>query len=115
MSKSLSQALKSEVLTSIQSNPKPLTFYDAEFCKYTGVYAIWFRHRCLYVGQSTRQAVAKRLQSHLARCHNDDLNLWIRVKRDKLNFTTSAIADGRSIGALETYLIDALKPETNRT
>ena len=111
----LTEGLKHDVLTSIRSNYKPLTFHDAEYCDFPGVYAIWFRHRCLYVGKSAKQAVAKRLYRHISRCHNPELKLWIHVKRDKLNFTTTAIADERSISLLEIYLIDSLKPETNKT
>lgn len=105
----------------IQENPHPFVpghFDDASFL---GVYAIWYGHRCLYVGKADPGTVANRLWSHFLRSHNQHLRLWIRVKNGGLRFTSCDVhkrlpkssADTDLIGSVEHYLIHALKAETN--
>ena len=107
--------LKTVVMEEIRQNPRPLLLRNVDNCQFSGLYAIWYRHRCLYIGQSERQTVYARLYAHLSDCHNDQLKLWIQVKRDVLRFTSSHVDDEESgtIRKLESYLICKLDPETN--
>ena len=108
--------LKAIVLKKVQEDRKSLSLRNIEHFKFVGLYAIWYRHRCLYVGQSERQTVYSRLYAHLSDCHNERLRLWIRVKDGALCFTSSLIDDEDvdSIRGIENYLIRVLDPETNK-
>ena len=107
--------LKADAAETIRENPRPLTLWNIDSCRFAGLYAIWYKHRCLYVGQSERQTVYARLYAHLSRCHNEALSLWIRVKDGNLRFTTYRIDDVTVgiIPSVESHLIRHLDPETN--
>lgn len=107
--------LRALVLKNIQENHLSLSLLNIDYCRFVGLYAIWYRHRCLYVGQSDRQTVYDRLYRHLSDCHNENLRLWIRVKNGDLRFTSSKVGDDNvsAINGIETYLIRVLNPETN--
>ena len=109
--------LKAVAIESIRENARPLSLWYIDNCKFTGLYAIWYKHRCLYVGQSELQTVYARLYAHLSQCHNEALKLWIRVKDGTLRFTSCRIDNGTAgtIRAVESYLIRHLDPETNKT
>lgn len=108
--------LKAVAISSIRENAKPLSLWYIDNCRFTGLYAIWYRHRCLYIGQSDRQTVYARLYAHLSQCHNESLRLWIRVKDGKLKFTSFRIDDAAvgTVRAVESYLIRHLDPEANK-
>ena len=108
--------LKTAVMDEIRQNHRPLSLRNVDNCQFSGLYAIWYKHRCLYVGQSERQTVYTRLYAHLSDCHNERLKLWIQVKRGVLRFTSSQVDDDESgtIRKLESYLICKLAPETNK-
>ena len=107
--------LKATAMERIRENAKPLSLWNIDNCKFAGLYAIWYKHRCLYVGQSERQTVYSRLYAHLSRCHNEGLRLWIQVKDGTLRFTSCRIDNvtAGTIRAIETHLIRHLDPETN--
>lgn len=107
--------LKTAAAETIRENARPLTLWNIDSCRFAGLYAIWYKHRCLYVGQSERQTVYARLYAHLSRCHNEALRLWIRVKDGTLRFTACRI-DNATVGTIrsvESHLIRHLDPETN--
>lgn len=106
-----------KVLDEIRSNRRQsLLLKNIDGCKYLGLYAVWYRHRCLYVGQSDKQTVYDRLYRHLSDCHNARLKLWIRVKDGELGFTSSAVCHSARhlIRGIERWLIEQLDPETNK-
>ena len=106
--------MRPAVLDQIQVNRQPLTLPNVETRTYPGLYAIWFRHRCLYVGKSDQGTVYSRLRKHIGgECHNDRLRRWYRLKGKELYFTTIQIVRVDAILKLERYLIDELEPETN--
>ena len=106
--------LKTVVMEELRQNPRPLLLRNVDNCQFSGLYAIWYRHRCLYVGQSAQQTVYARLYAHLSNCHNERLKLWIQVKRGVLCFTSSYVDDeSGTIRKLESYSICKLDPETN--
>ena len=54
--------LKATAMERIRENARPLSLWNIDNCKFAGLYAIWYKHRCLYVGQSERQTVYSRLR-----------------------------------------------------
>lgn len=110
--------LKTRVLVDIRRNHRSLSLKQIEEPQFAGLYAIWYRHRCIYVGQSDQQTVYDRLYAHLSNCHNEFLRLWIRVKDGTLRFTSSTVDEmsyGKgTIRRVEVYLIRTLNPETNK-
>jgi len=42
-----------------------------------GIYSIWSKNVCLYVGKAEKQSLRKRLLQHYAGSHNDKLTLWL--------------------------------------
>ena len=110
--------LKARVLVDICCDHRPLSLKQIERSRFAGLYAIWYRHRCIYVGESHLQTVYDRLYAHLSSSHNDLLRRWIRVKNGILLFTSSAVDEERhgtgTIGRMENYLIQSLNPVTNK-
>ena len=106
------------MLADIRRNHRSLSLKQIEESQFAGLYAIWYRHRCIYVGQSDQQTVYDRLYDHLSNCHNELLRLWIRVKDGTLRFTSSRVDEtgyGKgTIRQVEAYLIRTLNPETNK-
>ena len=115
------KTLKRRLLSAIRENSRRFVLREFQNTQFVGLYAIWFRHRCLYVGKSDQRTVYDRLWKHLASSHNPELKLWIRVKNGDLRFTTVAIkaVPYHSISleafvtAAEDLLIETLNPETN--
>lgn len=78
-----------------------------------GIYALWYRDRCIYVGQATKQPVGKRLMQHWYGSHNSRLAGWIRAKGNKLNFNYTRMDDPEQIDTVEELCISQFQPLTN--
>lgn len=76
----------------------------------TGVYIIWWRKICLYVGKAERQTVGDRMLQHWNECHNIELRTWIEAKRSDLEYCCASV---NKIGRSEKHLIRVLRPRTN--
>lgn len=85
----------------------------------TGVYAIWLpseftsRHECLYVGMS-EACVRQRLLQHLQNETNPALLRQLRLFRDIVLFSAAFTEGRQETLALETAVIQAWQPATNR-
>ena len=85
----------------------------------TGVYALWLptefggRHESLYVGMS-EACVRQRLLQHLQSETNPELLLQLRLFRDIVMFSAAFTAGRQETLALETAVIQAWQPSTNR-
>lgn len=75
-----------------------------------GIYILWFKSRCLYVGQS--QNLRGRLTQHWQKSHNEGLRLWIDAYRADLRFDYRETEPERLIHE-ERRFIRRLHPETN--
>ncbi len=84
-----------------------------------GVYALWLpageegAYDCLYVGKS-ETCVRRRLLQHLSNETNPELRLQLRMFRDIALFSAAFTASVEETDALETAVIRAWQPETNR-
>ena len=85
----------------------------------TGVYALWLpieyegRHECLYVGMS-EACVRQRLLQHLQNETNPELLRQLRLFRDLVMFSTAFTEGRQKTLDLETAVIQAWQPSTNR-
>ncbi len=85
----------------------------------TGVYALWLPtgeddlYDCLYVGKS-ETCLRRRLLQHLTNETNEELRLQLRMFRDIALFSTAFTTSVEETDALETAVIRAWQPETNR-
>lgn len=85
----------------------------------TGVYAIWIpsefagRHECLYVGMS-EACVRQRLLQHLQNETNPALLRQLRLFRDIVLFSAAYTEGRQETLDLETAVIQAWQPLTNR-
>lgn len=77
-----------------------------------GLYGLWFRKRCLYIGQA--QSIARRLKRHWQHTHNDDLGAWIRAKGSQLRFSYYVLDQHSDIDSLEASYIQRFQPVTNK-
>lgn len=95
-----------------------LQFRKMEFAKIPpdayGVYGIWFRRRCIYIGKAKSQPIAKRLEQHWNGTHNSELADWISAKGSLLD-VSYAIAHKMVIDNLERRHIKRFQPITNKT
>lgn len=113
--------LESSLLNAIKRDHRHFKPREFEDTRFVGLYAIWYRHRCLYVGKADQGTVHDRLWKHFASSHNPFLRRWIRVKDGDLRFTTVAIEAAPLeqtelqvfVTAVEGLLIQTLNPETN--
>ena len=78
-----------------------------------GVYGIWFRRRCIYIGKAKSQPIAKRLEQHWNGTHNPDLADWISAKGPLLN-VSYAITHKQAIDNFERRHIKRFQPLTNK-
>ena len=80
-----------------------------------GVYALWVGYYdCLYIGKSA-VSVKERLLSHLsAQESNSCLRHRLRSARDYAEFSMCLTDSADWADALETYLIQDLRPKCNR-
>lgn len=108
-------------LSQLRSRRRPFKLSHFLVTRLPGVYAIWYGHRCLYVGMAAGQTIGTRLSQHRALAHLPDLRDWIEVKNGVLQFTTCELSQPttqdrsrtRGIAELEARMISALNPELN--
>ena len=85
----------------------------------TGVYALWLpteyedRHECIYVGMS-EACMRQRLLQHLQNETNPELLRQLRLFRDIVMFSAAFTTGRKETLALETAVIQAWQPSTNR-
>ena len=94
-----------------------LQFRKADFDKLPGnifgVYGIWFRRRCVYIGEAHAQPIATRLAQHWNATHNSALADWIQAKGAQLRVSYVAVTAKREIHDLELDCIRKFQPMTN--
>jgi excinuclease UvrABC nuclease subunit len=78
-----------------------------------GVYGIWYKTRCIYVGKAVRQGVGTRLCQHWEASHNYLLQLWIEAARGELTFNYCLEATDHRIDVMERYYVRKLQPDAN--
>ena len=95
-----------------------LRFRKADFEKIPadaiGIYGLWFKKRCLYVGKAEDQPIAKRLKRHWDGTHNPELAAWIQAKGSELRVAYLVAEEKSKITALERLYIRRFQPLTNR-
>ena len=85
----------------------------------TGVYVLWRktgtegRNECVYVGESTT-CVRRRLLQHYDRATNPDLHSQLRLFRGIIQFAVEFTEGIEETVFLETELIRAWQPKTNK-
>ena len=79
-----------------------------------GVYGIWFRRRCIYVGKADLQPISTRLKQHWEHSHNERLQAWIKAKGRRLRVSYLALSPRKNIDIYERYFIARFQPITNR-
>ena len=79
-----------------------------------GVYGIWFRRRCIYIGKADSQTISTRLRQHWEHSHNDGLQAWIKSKGRRLRVSYLAVSSRKNIDMFERYFIARFQPITNR-
>jgi predicted GIY-YIG superfamily endonuclease len=77
-----------------------------------GVYSIWSKSICIYVGQAKKQSIKDRLLQHYSGSHNDYLALWIKSTHG-LFFSVEFIKNPAAIDAKERINIKLFAPLTN--
>ena len=77
-----------------------------------GIYCIWTKSSCIYVGKAEQQTIGKRLLQHYANCKNPGLRTWIESSYD-LYFRYLEIGNKLAISAIEKKLIVKLSPLAN--
>ncbi len=85
----------------------------------SGVYVLWRktgtegRNECIYVGESTT-CVRRRLLQHYDRATNPELHSQLRLFRGIIQFAVEFIDGVEETVLLETELIRAWQPKTNK-
>ena len=77
-----------------------------------GVYTIYAKQNCLYVGKTEDQSLQKRLFDHYKNCHNSRLKNWI-LSHISLRFRFVVVSEVSKIDDLEKVLIKKLNPCCN--
>lgn len=77
-----------------------------------GVYAIWGKNLCIYVGKAEKQSIKKRLLQHYSGSHNQYLSMWI-ASTHTLWFDYNVINNIHAINMHEKRKILQLAPLTN--
>ena len=83
-----------------------------------GLYALWIAddiggYQRLYAGVSTT-CIRRRLRQHLSDEQNPELRIQLRTFGELIHFSVVFTEDPEQTVALETELIRAWRPETNR-
>ena len=78
-----------------------------------GVYGIWFRLRCIYIGKAEKQPIPKRLEQHWRGTHNHKLKMWIDAKGRKLKVAFLIVQHNSQINVLERLYINKFQPLAN--
>ena len=79
-----------------------------------GLYGLWFGRRCIYVGQAKSQPIARRLEQHWRRTHNEDLATWIKAKGPQLRVSYLIVDGSVDFDDLEEAYIKRFQPITNK-
>ena len=79
-----------------------------------GVYGIWFRRHCIYVGKADLQPISTRLEQHWRHSHNDLLHAWIVAKGKLLKVSYMVLSTRNNIDIYERYFIARFQPLTNK-
>lgn len=79
-----------------------------------GVYGIWFKRRCIYIGKAASQSILERLLQHWRGSHNPVLCAWIQAKGSELKVSFQVADDAAQINALEKSCIQRFQPLTNK-
>ena len=94
-----------------------LRFRKADFDKIPanafGVYGLWYRRRCIYVGKAEDQPIAKRLEQHWKGAHNPKLAAWVQAKASELRFAYLVAKEKSKVSSLEKLYIRRFQPLTN--
>ena len=80
-----------------------------------GVYGLWCRDICLYIGKAQDQPLKDRLLAHFNGTHNPDLKLWIQTYPGEIEFVYKQIKETREIHSAERRMIERYNPRTNKT
>lgn len=78
-----------------------------------GVYSIWTKYICVYVGKAEKQSLRQRLIQHYCSSHNDELHSWI-ASSHQLWFTYETVRNTKAINAKERNRIKTFAPLTNK-
>lgn len=78
-----------------------------------GIYGIWFKNWCIYIGKAKKQDLQGRLIQHWKGSHNDYLNAYIQSEAEYIYFCYKEVPK-HSINSLESRLINLLQPITNK-
>ena len=78
-----------------------------------GIYMIWRKKRCIYVGESTEQSLRTRLMNHYNNCHNPCLKDWIKSSFP-LMFSYKVGTDKKLTKEEEKVLIKRMKTDCNK-
>ena len=79
-----------------------------------GIYGVWYRKRCIYVGKAKDQPIARRLQQHWRAAQNPDLANWLKAKGPELRIAYQVENDKSRINELERTYIRRFQPLANR-
>ena len=78
-----------------------------------GVYSIWSKNLCIYVGLAKEQSLRSRLYQHYSGSHNDILDKWIKSSHP-LWFFYESVANNNAIEAKERDRIKRFAPIANK-
>ena len=94
-----------------------LRFRKADFDKIPanafGVYGLWYRKRCIYIGKAEAQTIARRLEQHWRGAQNLGLADWVQAKGSELRVSYLVVEKKSTIGSLEKLYIRRFQPMTN--
>jgi excinuclease UvrABC nuclease subunit len=77
-----------------------------------GIYSIWSKNVCLYVGKAEKQSLRKRLLQHYSGSHNDKLTLWLNSSHEKW-FSVEIVKNTMMIDVKERQSIKWYAPISN--
>ena len=77
-----------------------------------GVYGIWYRGRCIYVGLAQKQSIRERLTNHKIGASNIKLKHYIQAFNEELSFCFEIYEPHEAITREREY-INKLQPITN--
>ena len=78
-----------------------------------GIYGLWFKKWCIYIGKAKDQGIKNRLKQHWLGSHNEYLKAWIEAKNRIIEFCYID-SPRHTIDSLEKRMIDILQPVTNK-
>ena len=78
-----------------------------------GVYGIWFRKYCVYIGRTAHQGLRTRLHQHWNNAENSKLRAWIKSKKSNLVFNYKECDSEIETVRMEAFFYNCYKPITN--